>query len=64
MVNDVSECKNYIACDPDTKSEIVVPAFNSKGEVIAVLDIDATIKDFFSSMDKHYLELIVNFLKE
>jgi L-methionine (R)-S-oxide reductase len=29
IVDDVSKCDNYIACDEDTKSEIVVPVFSS-----------------------------------
>lgn len=38
--NDVSICKNYIACDDDTKSEIVIPIYEND-VVIAVLDIDS-----------------------
>ena len=40
LVEDVKECKNYIACDDETQSEIVLPVFKGD-EVIAVLDIDS-----------------------
>ena len=41
---DVKKIQNYIACDEDTRSEIVVPCFVSqdgKKQVKAVLDIDS-----------------------
>ena len=31
IVDDVGTCKNYIACDAETKSEIVVPVFGACG---------------------------------
>ena len=41
--NDVTKCKNYIACSGETKSEIVVPLFNNSKKMIGLLDIDSTI---------------------
>lgn len=54
-VNDVSQLANYIACHPETQSEIVIPGF-SDGQVTFVLDIDSTEKDAFDENDEHYLK--------
>lgn len=66
VVNDVSKCANYIACDEVTKSEIVVPVFAKKEtenqEVVAVLDIDSVLKDRFGETDIKYFEQIVSLL--
>ena len=56
-VNDVSKYTNYISCDSETKSEIVVPIFNEK-ELIAVLDIDSIKRNDFNLIDKQNLEKI------
>ena len=58
IVDDVRQCKNYIACDNDTLSEIVVPVWED-GEVVAVLDIDGKEKGLFDEVDRKYLEEIV-----
>lgn len=46
----------HIACDPNSQSEIVLPVFNEKKELIAVFDVDSTVKDSFDEVDKEYLE--------
>lgn len=56
--NDVTICKNYIACDGETLSEIVVPVWEGE-EVVAVLDIDCNEKNKFDELDIKYLEEIV-----
>lgn len=56
-VNDVSQLANYIACHPETQSEIVIPGF-SDGQVTFVLDIDSTEKDAFDENDEHYLKQV------
>src|SRR5579883_2093725 len=38
IVPDVAAFPGHIACDADTKSEIVVPVTRADGEVVAVLD--------------------------
>ena len=61
--NDVTVCKNYIACDGATLSEIVVPVWNEeKTEVVAILDVDGQSKNLFDEIDKQYLEQIVNLI--
>jgi len=58
IVNDVSKFLNYIACDSDTKSEIVVPVVRN-GKVTAVLDLDSVEMGWFSETDKQSLESII-----
>ena len=57
IVNDVLKFTNYISCDSDTKSEIVVPIYNKKN-LIAVLDIDSNKRNDFDIVDKENLEKI------
>lgn len=59
---DVHQFPGHIACDSNSKSEIVVPVFNDKDELIAVLDVDSAEYDSFDEVDKRHLEEIVTFL--
>jgi len=49
----------HIACDPNSQSEIVLPVFNEKGELMAVFDVDSSLKESFDKVDKEYLEEIL-----
>lgn len=66
VVPDVTQFEGHIYCDPDTKSEIVVPIiYNNKA--IGVLDIDSYKLNAFGMVDKFYLELLIekiNFIFE
>jgi len=64
IVPDVEKFPGHIACDSRSKSEIVVPLFNSKNEVYAVLDVDSTSLNSFDETDKEYLEKIISLLNE
>ncbi len=64
IVPDVHQFPGHIACDPNSKSEIVVPVSNDQGELIAVLDVDSDEYDAFDEVDKRYLEEIVTFLRD
>lgn len=64
VVPDIHKFPDHIACDTRSNSEIVVPVFNSKGDVIAVLDVDSKDFDAFDVEDKIGLEEIVGLLKE
>ena len=57
IVKDVLEYADYISCDSNTKSEIVVPIFNKK-KLMAVLDIDSKKRHDFDKIDKENLEKI------
>lgn len=59
IVSDVTKFPGYIECDNQTKSEIVVPVFDTKKHLIAVLDIDSSQLNAFDELDKEYLEEIV-----
>lgn len=50
VVADVEQFPGHIACDPRSKSEIVIP-LTKDDEVIAVLDIDSDKCDQFSESD-------------
>jgi L-methionine (R)-S-oxide reductase len=56
IVPDVRLFPGHIACDARSLSEIVVPVFDRKGEVIAVLDIDSADTRTFNEEDQRQLE--------
>jgi GAF domain-containing protein len=56
IVPDVEEFPGHIACSSLSRSEIVVPVFDARGEVCAVLDIDSKELACFDETDRRYLE--------
>jgi GAF domain-containing protein len=60
LVPDVDLFPGHIACSALSRSEIVVPVFvpDSKGRVVAVLDIDSIHVNDFDATDQQYLEEI------
>ena len=60
IVPDVELFPGHIACNTESKSEIVVPLI-SQGTVVGVLDIDSNRLHDFSETDKKYLERICQF---
>jgi len=54
-VADVDSFPGHIACDSDSRSELVVPLVHA-GQVIGVLDIDAPVKDRFKAADQTMIE--------
>ncbi|MFN3194398.1 MAG: GAF domain-containing protein [Chlorobiota bacterium] len=61
VVANVDEFPGHIACDAESKSEIVIP-LEHKGKQYGVLDIDSPIYNRFDSDDKSNLEKLVNSL--
>ena len=59
IVPDVNQFPGHIACDPSSRSEIVVPVFNASRELIAVLDVDSDRLNAFDEEDREGLERIV-----
>ena len=57
VVPDVNDFDGHIACDGETKSEIVLPIFKN-GKVFGVLDIDSPVINRFSKLDADYLTKI------
>ncbi|MDX2070998.1 MAG: GAF domain-containing protein [Haliscomenobacter sp.] len=58
-VHALAQGSEHIACDPNSASEIVVPVFDGKGELIAVYDVDSTQINSFDALDQFYLEKIM-----
>ena len=54
-VADVHQFEGHIACDADSRSELVVPLV-SNGELIGVLDIDSPTPDHFTAADQAGVE--------
>jgi GAF domain-containing protein len=63
IVPDVNKFPGHIFCDPDSKSEIVIPMFKNN-KLIGVLDLDSASYNSFDETDRKYLEEIVKFLTE
>lgn len=61
-VDNVKQFPGHIACDCASLSEIVLPVYH-KGEIIAVLDIDAPIFNRFDAEDEAGLSAIVDILE-
>ena len=59
IVPDVTAFPGHIACDPRSRSEIVVPVFGPDGALLGVLDVDATEPAAFDETDAAGLERIV-----
>ena len=63
LVGDVASYPNYISCDSQAKSEIVVPMLK-KGRLLGVLDLDSCLLDDYGTIDRDYLEQFVEILLE
>jgi L-methionine (R)-S-oxide reductase len=61
VVPDVHAFAGHIACDADTRSEIVLP-LTVHGSVFGVLDIDSPVENRFDDTDKAGLEKIASLL--
>mgnify|MGYP003905876301 CR=1 FL=1 len=55
----LAQGSEHIACDPNSRSEIVVPVFDPQGELIAVFDVDSTLEASFDETDQLYLERLM-----
>ena len=53
-VGDVSSAPEYLACFPDTRSEIVVP-IREGGQAIGEIDIDGTALNAYDASDERFL---------
>lgn len=62
IVPNVEEFPGHIACSSASKSEIVLPVFDSKGDVAMILDIDSDKSDDFSETDAEGLQKIVEII--
>ena len=63
IVPDVDQFPGHIACSSLSRSEIVVPVFSPRGNVMAVLDIDSEHLETFDVTDKEWLEKMLTQIK-
>ena len=63
IVPDVDKFPGHIACDSNSKSEIVIPLLQNS-RLLGVLDLDSHDYNSFGKTDKEYLEEICKFLSE
>lgn len=61
LVPDVHSFPGHIACDSESKSEIVIPIFVNNS-VVGVLDIDSPIYNRFDEIDREGLKEVVRIL--
>ena len=59
VVADVEAFPGHIACAASTRSEIVVPVFDGKGVLVAVLDVDSDRPAAFDAHDASALEALM-----
>ena len=62
-VNDVHSFPGHIACDPDSRSELVIP-LHKDGKVFGVLDIDSPVKDRFTDEDSRAFSALAAVIEE
>ncbi|RFU74495.1 gaf domain nucleotide-binding [Trichoderma arundinaceum] len=61
LVEDVEKFPGHIACDSESKSEIVVPIV-SGDKVVAIIDVDCAALNGFDETDKKHLEQLAELL--
>lgn len=64
IVPNVHEFPDHIACDERSNSEIVIPVFDKKGKLQAVLDIDSEKINDFDDIDLENLTEISRLVSE
>ena len=63
IVDDVRAFPGHITCDARSRSEIVVPVFDARAELIAVLDIDSEQPSAFDDRDREGLERMMEWFR-
>jgi len=63
IVPDVNKFPDHIACDSNSRSEMVIPLIQND-KLLGVLDLDSHEYNSFGNTDKEYLEEICKFLCE
>ena len=62
FVHDVEKFPGHIACDPRSRSEIVIPLMDRENNIIGVLDVDSKLLYNFDEEDIQGLERIVSLI--
>lgn len=63
VADDVHTFPGHIACDADSRSEIVAPLLH-RGKVIGVLDLDSPVPSRFGAEDRAFVESCARLLIE
>lgn len=63
LVPDVDAFPGHIACSSDSRSEIVLPAFDRNGDVALVLDVDSDRLNDFDDTDREGLERVMRLVE-
>jgi GAF domain-containing protein len=61
LVPDVHDFPGHIACDPESRSELVVPLIEN-GSVLGVLDLDSPLPARFNELDCAGCEQLIGVL--
>ena len=64
LVEDVEKWPGHIACDAESRSEVVVPIRDGNGRVVGVVDVDCGVVGGFDEVDVRWLEELVRVLGE
>lgn len=64
IVPDVEKFAGHITCDARSRSEIVVPVWNPRGDLIGVFDVDSERLDAFGPDDQEGLERLVSWFSK
>lgn len=65
LVDDVDRFPGHIACDGDSRSEIVVPVLaevRGTRAVVAIIDVDCAVVGGFDESDKRHLQQLAELL--
>ena len=63
IVGDVTEMENYLACNPDVRSEIVV-LIRAGDEIFGQIDVDSNEENAFTEEDEKELSAVADKLAE
>lgn len=55
----LEEGREHIACDPNSRSEIVLPVRRSDGSLLGVFDVDSSLTASFDTIDQEELESLL-----
>lgn len=64
LVPNVDSFPGHIACNPNSKSEVVIPIADKNGKVAMVMDVDSDNLNDFSEYDVQNLEEIGNIISK
>ena len=64
LVEDVHAFPGHIACDVNSRSELVVPVFGKDGAIIGVFDLDSPLPNRFDDTDSEGIQSLVRILEQ